>query len=61
VIAFAVTWLNFSARVAYLALNRHLAVEVNGLPVDGEVLGNRATAILTRRDAGVVPTKPRTG
>ena len=52
VIAFAVAWLLLSGRVAYLTLDRHLKVEINGVPVDGEILSNKTTAIVTRRDAG---------
>jgi hypothetical protein len=52
VIALVVWWLFFSGRVAYLTLDRRLKVAVNGVPVDGEILGNRVTAIVTRRDAG---------
>jgi hypothetical protein len=52
VIAFTVAWLSLSGRVQCLTLNRHLAVEVNGLPVAGEILEGKFTAIVTRRDAG---------
>jgi hypothetical protein len=52
VIAFAVAWLLLSDRVAYLTLDRRFKVQVNGVPVDGEILSNRTTAIVTRRDAG---------
>jgi hypothetical protein len=51
-IASAFAWLGFSSRVAYLTLDRHLKIEVNGVRVDGEVLRNRVTAVVTRRDAG---------
>jgi len=33
-------------------LDKSLAIEVNGMPVKGEVLANRFTAIVTIRDAG---------
>ena len=52
VVAFAVAWLLLSGRVGYLTLDRRLKVEINGVPVDGEILSNRTTAIVTRRDAG---------
>ena len=51
-ISFAAAWLGFSGRVGYLALNRRLTIEVNGVPVRGEILLNRVTAIVTRRDVG---------
>jgi hypothetical protein len=31
---------------------RRLRIEVDGVPVEGEILGNRFSAIVTRRDAG---------
>lgn len=52
VVAFAVTWPLLSGRVAYLTLDRRLKVEINRVPVDGEILSNRNAAIVTRRDAG---------
>jgi hypothetical protein len=52
VIAFAAAWLLLSGRVAYLTLDRRLKVEINGVPVGGEILRNRTTAVVTRRDAG---------
>lgn len=52
VIAFAVAWLFSSGRVAYLSLDRHLRIEVNGMPLQGDVFRNRVTAIVTRRDVG---------
>lgn len=50
--AIAVAWLGFSGKVSYLALDKHLTIEVNGMPVQGEILRNRFTAIVTRRDEG---------
>jgi len=41
-----------SGKVGYLVLNRRVTIEVNGAPVQGEMLEGRATAIVTRRDAG---------
>ena len=52
VIAMATGWLFLSGRVAYFTLDRRLRIEVNGVPVEGEILGNRVSAIVTRRDAG---------
>jgi hypothetical protein len=59
VIALAIGWLvlsgrvaYFSGRVAYFTLERRSRIEVNGVPVEGEILGNRFSAIVTRRDAG---------
>jgi len=40
------------SRVEYLTLDRRLRIEVNGVPVEGELLGNRFSAIVTIRDAG---------
>lgn len=52
VIAMTTGWLFLSGRVAYFTLDRRLKIEVNGVPVEGEILGNRVSAIVTRRDAG---------
>ena len=52
VMASTVAWLVRSGRVAYLTLDKRLKVEINGVPVDGEILTNRTTAIVTRRDTG---------
>lgn len=52
VIAVGVTWLSLSRRILYLTLDRRLIIEVNGMPVEGDVLKNKATAVVTRRDAG---------
>jgi len=52
VIALAMGWLVHSRRVAYFTLERRLRIEVDGVPVEGEILGNRFSAIVTRRDAG---------
>jgi hypothetical protein len=51
-IAVAIRWLGFSRRVAFLTLDRHVKIEVNGAAVAGEILRNGATAIVTRRDSG---------
>jgi hypothetical protein len=51
-IMFAIGWLVLSSRVAYFTLERRLRIEVDGVPVEGEILGNRFSAIVTRRDAG---------
>ncbi len=51
-IALAAAWLGFSGRVAYLTLDRRQKIEVNGVPVEGDILSNRISAIVTRRDAG---------
>ena len=51
-IACAVAWLDLSGRVACLTLDRRSTIEVNGVRIEGEILSNGATAILTRRDAG---------
>jgi hypothetical protein len=49
---FAAAWLDWSGRVTYLALDRRLSIEINGVTVEGEIYSNRVTAILTRRDTG---------
>jgi hypothetical protein len=51
-VACAAAGLGFSGRIAYLTLDRRLRIEVNGMPVKGEILRNGVTAIVTRRDAG---------
>jgi hypothetical protein len=51
-IALAIGWLVLPSRVEYLTLDRRLRIEVNGVPVEGELLGNRFSAIVTIRDAG---------
>ncbi len=52
VIAIAVAWLFFSGGVAFLTLDRRLTIEVNGMPVQGNVFRNKVTAIVAIRDAG---------
>jgi len=52
VIASVIGWLGLSRRIVFLTLDRRLKVEVNGMPVEGEIFRNRVTAIVTRRDAG---------
>jgi hypothetical protein len=51
-IALAIGWLAVPSRVAYFTLDKRLRIEVNGVPVEGELLGNRFSAIVTIRDAG---------
>lgn len=51
-IVFGLAWLVISGRVAYLTLSRRYVIEVNGTAVQGEILENRFSAIVTRRDAG---------
>lgn len=51
-VALAVAWIGSSGKVACLALDRRWTIEVNGTPVAGEILSNRVTAIVTRRDKG---------
>jgi hypothetical protein len=50
--ALAVTWMVRSGKIAFLSLERHRTIRVNGTPVPGEILGNKFTAIVTRRDEG---------
>lgn len=45
-------WLVLSRGLAYFTLEKRLRIEVDGVPVEGEILGNRFSAIVTRRDAG---------
>jgi len=52
VIVSAIGWLVLSRRVAYFTLERRLRIEVDGVPAEGEILSNRFSAIVTRRDAG---------
>jgi|SRR5689334_12076025 hypothetical protein len=52
VAALAVTWMVRSGKIAFLSLERHRTIRVNGTPVPGEILGNKFTAIVTRRDEG---------
>jgi hypothetical protein len=49
-IALAIGWLVRPGRVAYFKLDRRLSIEVNGVPVKGEILGNRTSAIVTIRE-----------
>lgn len=42
----------YSGRASYFVLNKRVTIYVNGTPVPGELLEGRATAIVTRRDAG---------
>jgi|GEM_PF-7020148 len=51
-IALAIGWLVLSSRVTYFTLDKRLRIELNGAPVEGEILGNRFSAIVTIRDAG---------
>lgn len=51
-IALAIGWLMLSNRVAYFTLDKRLRIELDGVPVEGEILGNRFSAIVTIRDAG---------
>jgi hypothetical protein len=51
-IAFGIAWLVISGRVAHFTLSRRSMIEVNGIPVQGEILGNKFSAIVTRRGAG---------
>ena len=51
-VALAVVWMVRSGKVAYLFLDRHSTIRVNGTPVPGEILSNKFTAIVTRRDEG---------
>jgi len=51
-IALAIGWLVLPSRVAYFTLDKRLRIELNGVPVQGEILGNRFSAIVTIRDVG---------
>lgn len=42
----------FSGRLRFLTLNNHGGIEVNGAPVQGEILEGRGTALVTIREAG---------
>ena len=45
-------FLFFSGRLAFLTLNTRAKIEVNGAPINGELLEGRATAIVTTRGSG---------
>ena len=49
-VALAVAWMVRSGKVAFLSLDRHSTIRVNGMPVPGEILGNKFTAIVIRRE-----------
>jgi len=51
-IVLAIGWLVLPSRVAYFILEKRMRVEVNGVPVEGELLGNRFSAIVTIREVG---------
>jgi hypothetical protein len=51
-IALGVALLGLRGQVACLIVNKHLSIEVNGMATPGEILTNRNTAIVTRRDVG---------
>jgi hypothetical protein len=48
----ALAFLERTGKAVLLVLDRHAAVEANGVPVPGEMLVGTATAIVTRRDPG---------
>jgi hypothetical protein len=51
-IAFGLVWFRISGKAAFLTSRRQSIIEVNGTPVPGEILLNKFSAIVTRRDAG---------
>ena len=51
-IALAIGWLARSGKVAYFKLDKRLRIEVNGVPVKGEIIGNKSSAIVTIRESG---------
>lgn len=50
--ALAVAWMVRSGKIEFLFLERHWTIRVNGTAVRGEILSNKFTAIVTRRDEG---------
>ena len=52
VIGLVIGWLVLSGRVAYFSLDKRLPIAIDGVPVQGEVLGNGTSAIVTIREAG---------
>jgi hypothetical protein len=50
-VALAIGRLVLSGSVAYFTLDKRLRIEVDGVPVEGEILGDRFSAIVTIRDA----------
>lgn len=53
-LAVALVYLHFSGRLAFLTLNRRATIELNGAPVQGELLEGRRTAVVTTRDPGKI-------
>ena len=51
-IALPIGWAVLPSRVALFTLDKGFKIEVNGIPVKGEILGNRFSAVVTIRDAG---------
>jgi hypothetical protein len=49
-VALAVVWMVGSGKIAFLSLDRHSTIRVDGTPVPGEILSNKFRAIVTRRD-----------
>jgi|SRR5579863_1640732 len=45
-------YLSLSGKVVYLVPYRHARIEVNGVPIPGEVLAGGAVALVTTRDHG---------
>ena len=48
----AIAFLRSFNAVSFLTHNRRATIEVDGTPVQGDLLEGRLTAIVTRRDAG---------
>jgi len=52
VLSFLGSYLYYSNRIDYLTVARNSIIEVNGAPLNGEVLEGRAVAIVTTRRGG---------
>jgi hypothetical protein len=52
VIALVIGWMVLSGGVAYFSLDKRLTIAIDGVPVQGEVLGSGTSAIVTIREAG---------
>ena len=51
-LALTIGWLVLPGRLACFILDKRLRIEVNGVPVEGELVGNRFSAIVTIGNAG---------
>jgi hypothetical protein len=52
-LALSLAYVHFSGRLSFLTLNTQATIELNGAPVQGEMLDGRTTAVVTIREAGM--------